>query len=98
MEILRGRPTAHQVYRGRGRRESPGPIGAPPIPLEREDPARARAAPRSPLAPVSVEQIPQAAEDRPLLPPPAAGLRGRGVDAAREPAERQRLEPHGPGA
>src|SRR5262245_46114909 len=49
------------------------------------------------LPPVAVEQIPEATEDRSLFLAPAAGLRRGGVNPAREPAERKRLEPDAPG-
>src|SRR6185295_1261374 len=47
---------------------------------------------------VAVEQVAEAAEDRAFFAAAAAGLRGGGVDAARESAERQRLEPHASGS
>src|SRR5258705_7979476 len=49
------------------------------------------------LPPVAVQQVPEPAEERALLAPPAARLGRRRVDTAREAAERKRLKPDSTG-
>src|SRR5262245_34322796 len=46
------------------------------------------------LPPITIEQVAEAAEDAAFLAAAASGLRRRGIDAARQARERQRLEPH----
>src|SRR5437762_8242269 len=47
---------------------------------------------------ISLQQIPDAAENRSFLAPAAADAWNRLVDPSRQPAERQRLQPDAPGA